>query len=56
MVDKFFDTMSNALIAGDRIEIRGFGAFSVREYRGIYGPEPQDRRKNGGGGEEATVF
>jgi integration host factor subunit beta len=40
-VDTFFDTMSNTLISGDRIEIRGFGAFSVREYRGYTGRNPK---------------
>ena len=33
VVDMVFDTMSNALIAGDRIEVRGFGSFTVRQYR-----------------------
>ena len=29
-VDSFFDTMRESLMAGDRIEIRGFGAWTVR--------------------------
>ena len=41
IVEKFFDTMSKALIAGDRIEVRGFGAFNVREYRGYTGRNPK---------------
>ena len=41
IVDKVFDTMAKALIAGDRIEIRGFGAFSVREYDGYTGRNPK---------------
>ena len=36
-----FDTMSNALIAGDRIEIRGFGSFAIRKYRGYTGRNPK---------------
>ena len=56
IVDMVFDTMSKSLVSGDRIEIRGFGSFTVRQYRGIHGPEPQDRRKKGSGGKEASVF
>ena len=41
IIDKVFDTMSNALIAGDRIEIRGFGAFSVRKYKGYEARNPK---------------
>jgi integration host factor subunit beta len=41
VVDTFFDTMSKALIGGDRIEIRGFGAFSVRKYEGYTGRNPK---------------
>jgi integration host factor subunit beta len=41
IVDKVFDTMSNALILGDRIEIRGFGSFTVRNYRGYTGRNPK---------------
>ena len=41
IVDRVFDTMSKALIKGDRIEIRGFGAFSVREYEGYVGRNPK---------------
>ena len=41
IVDKFFETMSNALLSGDRIEIRGFGSFEVREYDGYTGRNPK---------------
>ncbi len=40
-VDKVFDTMSSARIAGDRIEVRGFGSFTVREYQGYTGRNPK---------------
>jgi integration host factor subunit beta len=39
-VDMVFDTMSSALIAGDRIEIRGFGSLTVRRYDGYTGRNP----------------
>ncbi len=45
IVDKVFDTMSKVLIGGDRIEIRGFGAFSIREYDGYTGRNPKTSEK-----------
>ncbi len=41
IVDKVFDTISKALVGGDRIEIRGFGALSIREYKGYTGRNPK---------------
>ena len=41
IVNKVFDTMANALAQGDRIEIRGFGSFTVRRYEGYTGQNPQ---------------
>jgi integration host factor subunit beta len=41
IVNLFFDTMSNALVDRDRIEIRGFGSFEVREYGGYTGRNPK---------------
>lgn len=35
VTNEIFDAMSEALVAGDRIEIRGFGSFVVKEY-GLY--------------------
>ena len=49
IVDKFFETMSNALLSLDRIEIRGFGSFEVREYDGYTGRNPKT-------GEEKAVL
>jgi len=45
VVDKLFDTMSTVLIAGDRIEVRGFGAFTVRQYEGYTGRDPTTGEK-----------
>lgn len=41
VINTIFDTMSNALIAGERIEIRGFGSFIVREYSSYTGRNPK---------------
>jgi len=49
IVDKVFETMSNALLSGDRIEIRGFGSFEVREYGDYTGRNPKT-------GEEIVVL
>jgi len=49
IVNKVFETMSNALLLGDRIEIRGFGSFEVREYGGYTGRNPKT-------GEEKAVL
>ena len=37
----FFDQMSNALAAGDRVEIRRFCNFQVRSYKGYAGRNPK---------------
>jgi integration host factor subunit beta len=31
IVNSIFDSIGNALVDGDRVEIRGFGSFTVRE-------------------------
>ncbi len=40
-VNAIFDAMIDALKTGDRIEIRGFGNFTVREYRAYTGRNPK---------------
>ena len=40
-VNLVFDSMSQALIRGDRIEIRGFGSFVNREYEAYTGRNPR---------------
>jgi integration host factor subunit beta len=41
IVNLIFDTMSEALLDGNRIEIRGFGSFMVKEYSGYTGRNPK---------------
>lgn len=31
VINTIFDSISDALIGGDRVEIRGFGSFTIRE-------------------------
>ena len=37
IVNLFFGEMTNALVAGDRVEIRGLGSFKVKSYDGYKG-------------------
>ena len=41
VVNTIFDAMTEALKQGERIEIRGFGSFELREYRGYDGRNPR---------------
>ena len=41
IVDTLFGAMSKALMEGDRIEIRGFGSFTIKEYEGYTGRNPK---------------
>ena len=41
IVHEVFGSMTDTLIAGDRIEIRGFGSFEIREYEGYSGRNPK---------------
>ncbi len=37
----FFDSMKKALLNGDRVEIRGFGSFKIKDYAGYAGRNPK---------------
>lgn len=41
VVDLIFDSMSQALIKGDRVEIRGLGSLTVKEYGAYKGRNPR---------------
>lgn len=41
VVNTFFDSVRDALVEGDRVEIRGFGSFKVKEYKGYVGRNPK---------------
>jgi integration host factor subunit beta len=41
IVNKVFDEISDALARGDRVELRGFGAFSVRSRSARVGRNPR---------------
>ncbi|WP_456325388.1 HU family DNA-binding protein [Desulfonauticus submarinus] len=44
-VNIFFDSMREALLAGKRVEIRGFGSFKIKEYKGYVGRNPKTGEK-----------
>jgi integration host factor subunit beta len=41
IVTEIFKGMSDTLVSGNRIEIRGFGSFEVREYDGYTARNPK---------------
>lgn len=41
IINTIFDAMTDALLAGDRIEIRGFGSFVVNDYKAYTGRNPK---------------
>lgn len=41
IVDMVFNTMTKALVLDERIEIRGFGSFVVKDYEGYTGRNPK---------------
>jgi len=45
VVDLVFSEMTNALVAGDRVEIRGLGSFKVKSYGGYKGRNPKTGRQ-----------
>ncbi len=49
IVNTVFNSMTNALAKGERIEIRGFGNFTVRTYQPYQGRNPRT-------GEKVEVF
>ena len=41
IVKIFFSEMTNAMVVGDRVEIRGFCSFFLKEYKGYTGRNPK---------------
>ncbi|CAB5131037.1 Integration host factor beta subunit [Olavius algarvensis associated proteobacterium Delta 3] len=41
IVDTFFDTITQTLASGERVEIRGFGSFAVKHYKPYVGRNPK---------------
>ena len=45
VIDLFFGEMTNALVNGDRVEIRGFGSIFVKQYGSYKGRNPKTGRE-----------
>ena len=45
VVNLIFDQMKKALSGGKRIEIRGFGSFTVKDYESYWGRNPKTGEK-----------
>jgi integration host factor subunit beta len=41
IVNAFVDSIKESLLRGDRVEIRGFGSFKIKEYQGYTGRNPK---------------
>ena len=42
VVDTIIDTIKTAIISGERVEIKGFGNFSLRSYKPYKGRNPKN--------------
>ncbi|MBW1706376.1 MAG: integration host factor subunit beta [Deltaproteobacteria bacterium] len=45
IVNLVFGEMTKALVKGDRVEIRGFGSFKVKQYDGYTGRNPKTGKR-----------
>ena len=41
VINLVFDEMTNALVTNEKIEIRGFGSFNIKEYKPYLGRNPK---------------
>jgi len=41
IVNAFIDSIKESLLRGERVEIRGFGSFKIKEYQGYTGRNPK---------------
>lgn len=41
IVNSIFDSLEDAMMCGERIEIRGFGSFEIRDYKSYEGRNPR---------------
>ena len=56
IINLIFDGFTAALNKGGRIEIRGFGSFTVREYGGYTGRNPKTGAKTEVGAKKLPFF
>ncbi len=56
IVNLVFEIMSRSIIKGERIEIRGFGSFQIREYIDYTGRNPKTGEKIAVNGKKLPFF
>ena len=56
VVQTFFDSMADALVKGDRIEIMGLCSFYVKEYKSYTGRNPRTGEKLRVQSKKAALF
>ena len=56
VVEIFFSKMTNALINGDRVEIRGLCSFYIKKYEGYTGRNPKTGKKVNVGSKKLPFF
>ena len=56
IVDTVFKSIIDALHRGEKIELRGFGSFRLRQREPRKGRNPEDRRQGGRAAEEGAVL
>ena len=56
VVETFFDKVSDALVVGDRVELRGLCSFFVKQYGGYTGRNPKTGEKTEVGPKSLPAF
>ena len=56
IVETIFGSVIGALQSGDKIEIRGFGSFRIRQRNSAHRTQPQDRRARGSPGQARALL
>jgi integration host factor subunit beta len=56
IINLVFDGFTHSLMEGERIEIRGFGSFTVREYGAYMGKNPKTGDKTEVGAKKLPFF
>ena len=44
-VDTVFEEITQALLKGGKVELRGFGTFGVKKYKGYKGRNPKNQKR-----------
>ena len=56
VVNAIFDEIEAALARGDRVELRGFGSFTVKTWSARPGAQSKDRSQNQRPGDPSSCF